>query len=395
MYDTESEVNNIASPHTVDAKDLFDDDDDETVDTAGYTVDRTLASFDTLVLNDGSNSSAMSWAQLLRKMKPEMQGVGFNQVPAVTSSYKFDLNEPFSLVPPDFKKGVNQKRALLIGCNYRRMPDAELKACHDDVRSVKDFLVNVYGFPESPELMTVLMDDKKHKHPTHRNMTEAFKKLAERSQPGDAVFVLFTGHGCRVLDSPIDESAESYDEALVPADYEQTGIIRDTLFFKTLLAPMRKGVTLTCIVDCCHTGVVIDLPYLWTTKGDKGEVLPKMSLNNDFSFVRFLKVVKTLYESSVFTRIGKTVGSELDKQLPARDDETAIETVGSLETMPENEQPVKKKTFFEKLCSPATLAASIINCTLQADDHQYSDDEATLGRNNTMDEEHSQYSYDS
>ena len=117
-----------------------------------------------------------------------------------------------------------------------------------------------------------------------------------------------------------------------------------------------------------------------------------MSLNNDFSFVRFLKVVKTLYESSVFTRIGKTVGSELDKQLPARDDETIIETVGSLETMPDNEQPVKKMTFFEKLCSPATLAQSIINCTLQAPD-DYSDDE--IGRNDTLEEEGSYYSHDS
>ena len=120
-----------------------------------------------------------------------------------------------------------------------------------------------------------------------------------------------------------------------------------------------------------------------------------MSLNNDFSFVRFLKVVKTLYESSVFTRIGKTVGSELDKQTPARDDETLIETVGSLETMPDNEQPVAKKTIFERMCSPATLAQSIMNCTLQAPD-EYSDDDATLGRNNTLDDDdHSHYSYDS
>ena len=276
MYDTESEIADVASPHEVNAKNLFDDDDDETVDTAGFTVDRTLASFDTLVLTDNSAASSMTWAHLLRKMKPERQGVGFNQVPAVTSSYKFDLNEPFSLVPNGFEKEKNKKRALLIGCNYRRSPDAELKACHDDVRSMKDFLVNVYGFPESSDCMNVLMDDKKHKQPTHTNITQAFKKLAEASQPGDAVFVLFTGQGCRVLDSPIDETAESYDEALLPADYEETGIIRDTLFFKTLLAPMRRGVTVTCIIDCCHTGVMIDLPYLWTTKGDKGEALPKV-----------------------------------------------------------------------------------------------------------------------
>jgi len=386
MYDTESEVNNVASPHAVDAKNLFDDDDDETVDTAGYTVDRTLASFDTLVLNDNSAASSMTWAQLLRKMMPEMQGVGFHQVPAVTASYKFDLNEPFTLVPPEFQKGVNNKRALLIGSNYRRMPDAELKACHDDVRSIKDFLVNVYGFPESPNLMTVLMDDRKHKPPTHSNMTEAFKQISEQSQPGDAVFVMFTGHGCRILDSPIDETAESYDEALIPSDHEESGIIRDTLFFKTLLAPMRKGVTVTCIIDCCHTGVMIDLPYLWSTKADKGESLPKMSLNNDFSFVRYLKVVKTLYESSVFTKIGKTVGSELDKQLPGRDDETFIETVGSLETMPENEtNPDKFDVSFW-----SQLADRIMNCTLQTND-EYSDEEDG-GRGG---EEHSFGSYDS
>ena len=437
MYDTESEVHNVASPQNVTNKDLFDDDDDETVDTAGFTVDRTLTSFDTLVLNDGFNSSSMTWAQILRKMKAEMQSVGFNQVPAVTSSFKFNLSEPFTLTPPDFKVGTNHKRALLIGCNYRKPPNVKLKACHDDVRSVKDFLVNVYGFPETPDYMTVLMDDKQHQPPTHSNITAAFKNLSEKSQPGDAVFVLFTGHGCRVLDSPIGENAESYDEAILPSDYDETGIIRDTLFFKTLLAPMKKGVTLTCVIDCCHTGALFDLPYLWTTKGDKGEVSPnvsekssiwgglrclvhfshlsfhnyyiysyltffsfiakshpprhtQMSLNNDFSFVRFLKVVKTLYESSVFTRIGKTVGTELDKQALARPEEDLmIENVGSLETMPEEELPTRKKSFFEKLCSSASSV--IINCGLPV----YSDDEEMLRRDNSLEDDHSHYSYDS
>ena len=41
-----------------------------------------------------------------------------------------------------------------------------------------------------------------------------------------------------------------------------------------------------------------------------------MSYNDDFSFVRFLKVVKTLYESSTFTQLGKTVGSALIVQPP-------------------------------------------------------------------------------
>jgi hypothetical protein len=34
-------------------------------------------------------------------------------------------------------------------------------------------------------------------------------------------------------------------------------------------------------------------------------------MNEEFSFVRFLKVVRTLYETSTFTQLGKTVGSAL------------------------------------------------------------------------------------
>lgn len=120
-----------------------------------------------------------------------------------------------------------------------------------------------------------------------------------------------------------------------------------------------------------------------------------MSFNNDFSFVRFLKVVKTLYESSIFTRIGKTVGNELDKQIPIKDDDTVIETVDSLETMPDSEQPASKRSFFGALCSPAVLAQNIINCTLQGPD-EYSDDEGAshTGRNHSMTDDHSScYSY--
>ena len=107
-----------------------------------------------------------------------------------------------------------------------------------------------------------------------------------------------------------------------------------------------------------------------------------MSLNNDFSFVRFLKVVKTLYESSVFTKIGKTVGSELDKQLPAKDDVEEIETIESEENIPE--APVAEKTFFERLCSNAF-------CGLQAPEEYSDDEDGTLGRSNTMDDDDESY----
>ena len=337
LYDSANDAADAAQ--TKEASDaLFDDDEDEE-----SILGKSVKSAHSLEFAP-SNPSTISWATLLRLMKAEISDIEHAQHPTLSTTRKFDLNQPFSIVPDIFDPKKGKKRSLLIGCNYTNIHGAELKASHDDIGSMKvrpsflsfcpfplylvfsysiltcgsstvnlqDYIVNVHGFPETDDLMTVLLDDDQHKHPTHLNITEAFKALSEQSQPGDAVFVQFSGHGGRVLDSPIDSEAESYDEVIVPSDYKVSGLIRDTLIFKTLLAPMKYGVTVTILIDSCDTGMTLDLPYRWNTKNDKHDSLAKLSLNDDFSFVRFLKVVRTLYESSTFTQLGKTVGSVLN-----------------------------------------------------------------------------------
>lgn len=133
--------------------------------------------------------------------------------------------------------------------------------------------------------MTILLDGENYTPPTFINIIEAFKTLSEEAQPGDAVFVQFSGHGGRVLDSAVDSEAESYDEVIVPLDYEQQGLIRDTLIFKTLLAPMRYGITVTVMIDCCDTGMVLELPYAWSAKSDKKGSVAKV---REFFWLRVL-----------------------------------------------------------------------------------------------------------
>lgn len=41
-----------------------------------------------------------------------------------------------------------------------------------------------------------------------------------------------------------------------------------------------------------------------------------MTLNDDFSFIRFLKVIKALYDHSTFTQLGRTVGTVLSNKSP-------------------------------------------------------------------------------
>jgi hypothetical protein len=133
LYDAAS--NAVDAAQNKDAvDDLFNDDDDESLATLPFTRNDTFASLD---MNGQSNPSTITWATLLRQMKEEMSAIDYPQAPSLTATRKFDLNQPFSLVPESFDKANGKKRSLLIGCNYHNTDGAELKASHDDIRSMK------------------------------------------------------------------------------------------------------------------------------------------------------------------------------------------------------------------------------------------------------------------
>jgi hypothetical protein len=49
--------------------------------------------------------------------------------------------------------------------------------------------------------------------------------------------------------------------SLIPVDFEVEGHIVDDDIIKMLVKPMPAGVTMTVLMDCCHSGTVLDLPY--------------------------------------------------------------------------------------------------------------------------------------
>jgi hypothetical protein len=115
---------------------LFDDDEEDSMLHESLALQRnsTYASID---MDDHANPSTISWAEMLRKMKSEIRDIEYAQAPTVTSTRKFDLDQPFSFVPETFDPKNGKKRSLLIGCNYNHIHGAELKASQDDVRSMK------------------------------------------------------------------------------------------------------------------------------------------------------------------------------------------------------------------------------------------------------------------
>jgi hypothetical protein len=141
----------------------------------------------------------MSWVELLKEMRSTLKEMGFEQVPQLSSSRLINVeSEPMHICPP----GSGRRRAVLIGINYVGQ-EGQLTACHDDCRNVAEYLTTVQGF--DPNQMLILMDDGEHTAPTKANIVRAFELLALYSQPGDVVFVSFSGHGGRVKDVSGDE----------------------------------------------------------------------------------------------------------------------------------------------------------------------------------------------
>lgn len=74
------------------------------------------------------------------------------------------------------------------------------------------------------------------------------------------------GHGGQTKDTDGDED-DGYDEVIYPVDFKQRGHIVDDQIHAICVAPLQPGVRLTAIFDSCHSGSVLDLPYVYSTKG--------------------------------------------------------------------------------------------------------------------------------
>ncbi|ERN14650.1 metacaspase-1 isoform X1 [Amborella trichopoda] len=191
--------------------------------------------------------------------------VAYNAINSLSSSSSSPLwaSEPYtyqSLRPPTYPQVHGKKRALLCGVSYRQRWN-ELKGTINDVNCMKYLLCDRFGF--SPNSILMLTEDERdpYRIPTKQNMRTAMRWLVQDCQPGDSLVFHYSGHGSQQRDSSGDE-IDGYDETLCPLDYETVGMIVDDEINETIVRPLPEGVKLHAIVDACHSGTVLDLPFL-------------------------------------------------------------------------------------------------------------------------------------
>lgn len=138
------------------------------------------------------------------------------------------------------------KRAVLIGINHYQIPGSDLRGCVNDVKNLQQTLTTHYGF--STQDLTALTDEQA----TKKAMQKAIQKLVGSGKKGDVLLLHYSGHGANVPDDNGDE-ADHRDEILCPTDLDWNDPLRDDWLRKTF-DTLRAGVSLTVIMDCCHSG---------------------------------------------------------------------------------------------------------------------------------------------
>lgn len=127
------------------------------------------------------------------------------------------------------------RHALLIGIDdYSTTPFRSLKGAVNDINLIRDVLEKHHGF--KPEHITVLLNEKA----THLGIRDAFRALGAQAEPGDLIYIHYSGHGSSACDLNGDEGNDGLDSTWVP--YGSRSEVRDAYDSKDCDLTIKRGV---------------------------------------------------------------------------------------------------------------------------------------------------------
>jgi hypothetical protein len=151
-------------------------------------------------------------------------------------------------------------KAILIGVNYLNNNKYRLSSPINDIKIMKDFLINYCNYQEDNIIM--LSDSPtENEAASFFNIVKHIKLMAKELTSEDYVFMYFSGHGGRIYDVNGDE-VDRTDEMFLPQDWQVSYISDDLL--NSLLKTFKSRVFM--MFDCCNSGTICDLKYSYNVK---------------------------------------------------------------------------------------------------------------------------------
>ncbi|KAK8706570.1 hypothetical protein V6N13_050131 [Hibiscus sabdariffa] len=160
-----------------------------------------------------------------------------------------------------------KKRAVLCAVSYKKCK-YELKGTINDVKNMKDLLIQMYGFQEPNILLLTEEQSDTRLIPTKANIENWLKWLVKNCRSGDSLVFYYSGHGLRQRDFDIEES-DGFKETICPVDFLKEGMIIEHDIYATIVKPLPIGVTLHAIVDACRSGTILDLEHVYDRQKGK------------------------------------------------------------------------------------------------------------------------------
>lgn len=129
----------------------------------------------------------------------------------------------------------------------RRATFSNLYGPKADIPAMQEILTRKYGF--------TVIETIENQNATRAAILAGIKRnLITDAAPGDVCLFYYSGHGSQVRNTRGGE-LDQEDESIVPADSNQGAFdIRDKELARLFLEALKKGVTLTVILDSCHSG---------------------------------------------------------------------------------------------------------------------------------------------
>lgn len=163
-------------------------------------------------------------------------------------------------------------KALSIAFGYKS--DGMLSGTCEDMRKVVQFAAQ-HGYADVAYLTdscTLAKAVPKVKalpnKATKAGVRAAIKWLLKDACAGDALFFHYSGHGSFVKeDEASKDECNGKDEVLVlPVETKTDKYYSDDELFDDLVKQVPAGVHLFAIVDACHSGTILDLPWNWMSQ---------------------------------------------------------------------------------------------------------------------------------